>query len=792
MLRIHLKTAWRNLLQQRQYSAINITGLAIGMSCCIFISLYVRDEISFDRYHSGAGRIFRITRVSTNTDGQSEHQSQTMKAVAYTLRRELPEVEAATTILQSGQLVVAHGDNRFYETRVYEADSNLFRVFDFPFVKGSANDVLKTSKSVVITESMWHKYFGDKDPIGEPLRIRDTDMFVEGVVKDVPANSHFHFDFLVPLRTFEIEHNTQWLGMRGYHTYVKLRQQADPANFETNLRAHAIKADPKSTDQYFIQPLTDIHLTSKLKGELEPNGDEATIRILVSIAIIIILVACINYVNLATARAIRRGKEVGVRKTSGARRGTLVAQFLTESVLTAMLSFVLSVILLIIILPAFNQLTGKQFELFSPDLTVAWMFLAALAIVLGLLSGIYPALYLSSLDPAKVLKTGTASPAAGSSLRKTLVVLQYVISISLVIGTITIARQMDYIVNRAPGFDKDMLIVIDNAGSIPGRQVLEQRMEQLAGVKVVGSSTTMPGRPGWTGSIRADHATSDRLINFSQIDYEYLEAMGIRVIEGRNFSRNFPIDTINTIIINQTAVRELNLSNPVGQRMIWAERRDTTVYATVIGVVNDFHYASFREPIQPFAFLVRNDFFVMMDFTSKLFVKTGDVSNREILPQLETVWKEFVPDRPFTYLFMDESFREWHAPEQKFKDVFMLLTGLSLFIAALGLFALVAFVSEQRRKEIGIRKVMGASVSNIVVMINKEFTVLICVALIISAPLAWFFASKWLENFAYHASLEWWMFVLAGAITFTVAIISTAYQSFRASIANPVDSIRAD
>jgi putative ABC transport system permease protein len=717
-----------------------------------------------------------------------------VKAVAYTLRRELPEVEAAATILSSRQLVVSRGENQFYETRVYETDSNLFRVFDLPFVKGSANDVFRSSNSVILTESAWHKYFGDEDPIGEPLRIQNTDMFVEGVVKDVPENSHFHFDFLIPLRTFEIEHNTQWLGMRGYHTYVKLREHADPTTFEANLRTHAAKADPKSRSRYSIQPLTDIHLTSKLQGELEPNGDQATIRILVSIAVIIILVACINYVNLATARSIRRGKEVGVRKTSGARRVSLIAQFLTESVLTAMLSFALAVMLLIIFLPSFNQLTGKEFGVFSPNLTVAWMFLGVLAIGLGLLSGIYPAVYLSSLDPVKVLKTGATSPSAGSSVRKALVILQYVISIGLVVGTITIVRQMEYIVNRAPGFDKDMLIVIENAGSIPGRQVLEQRMEQLAGVKVVGSSTTMPGRPGWMGNIRADadHATSDRMINFSQVDYEYLEAMGIHLIEGRNFSRDFPIDTINTIIINETAVRELNLSNPVGQRMIWAERSDTIVYATVIGVVNDFHYASFREPIQPFALLVQNDFFVTMDFTSKLFVKTNNVSNAEILPQLEAVWKEFVPNRPFTYLFMDESFREWHAPEQKFKDVFTLLTSLSLLIAALGLFALVAFVSEQRRKEIGIRKVMGASVSDIVVMINKEFIVLICIALIISAPLAWFFANKWLENFAYHATLEWWIFALAGAITFIVAIFSTAYQSFRASIANPVDSIRAD
>lgn len=792
MLRNHLKIAWRNLSHQKQYTFINVTGLAVGMCCCIFISLYVRDETRYDEYHPGSERIFRITRVETNSDGQSEHQARTVKAIAYTLRRDLPEVESACVIFPSRQVVVQHLDKQFYEARVFEADSNFFHVFDLPAVKGSTGASLRTPQSVVITESVAKKYFGNDDPIGAALRINNSDMFVEAVVEDVPSNSHFHFDFLIPLRTIETEHDTQWQGMRGYLTYVKLQCNVDPASFGARLPALKQKYAPDTNDQYFIQPLTDIHLTSKLKGELEQNGDESTVRVLLSIAFIIILVACINYVNMATARSIRRAKEVGVRKTSGARRDNLITQFLTESVLTATLSMVVAVTLLIIFLPSFNRLTGKEFNLFTTDLFTSWLLLVVLAISLGLLAGIYPALYLSSLDPVTVLKTGATSPTAGSSLRKTLVVLQFMISAGLLIGTITIVRQMEYIVDREPGFDKDMVIVISNAGQIRGRQELEQRMEQLAGVKAVGASTTMPGVPGWTGNIRAAHATADRLINFSQVDYEYIDAMGIQLLEGRNFSRSQPVDTINTIIINETAVRELGLGNPVGQQMIWAERSDTTVYATVIGVVKDFHYTSFREPIAPAAFLVRNDFFVQFDFTSRLFVKTAGVDHAEILPQLETIWREFAPGRPFTYVFMDDSFREWHAPERKFKDVFTVLSGLSLFIAAIGLFALVALVSEYRRKEIGIRKVMGASVSNIVVMINREFVILVTIALVVATPLAWYFATRWLENFAYHAALEWWIFALAGVITLSIALISTAYQSFRASIANPVDSIRAD
>lgn len=792
MFRENLKSAWRSLLHQKQYSLINIVGLAVGMSCAIFITLYVRDELSFDRYHSGADRIYRITRVQTNSDGQSEHESRTVKAVAFTLQRDLPEVEAACPIYLSPQLVVQNGVRQFYESRVYEADSNLFRVFDFQFLKGSAGNALKTSQSMVITESMAKKYFGDEDPVGKTLRCQGADFSVDAVLRDVPHNSHFKFDFLIPLRTFEIEHNTQWLGMRGYATYVKLHDHADANVFEEKLRAHATQNDPKSTDQYFLQPLTSIHLTSKLRSELEQNGDEAAIQVLISIAFIVILIACINYINLATARSVKRAKEVGVRKTSGARRSTLIGQFMTESVLMALLSFVVSVALTIIFLPLFNDLAGRQFSLWSVNLLPVWFGLAGLAIVLGLLSGVYPALYLSSINPIKVLKSGTVSLTSGGGLRKTLVIVQFVISIGLLIGTLTIVRQMNYIVSREPGFDKDLIIVIENARDMPGRRVLELQMNELAGVESVGASNSIPGKAGWTGNIRPDFAQSDRLIEFWQVDYDYLDAMGIRLLEGRKFSREFPVDTINTIILNETAVRELNLANPVGQRMIWAERSDTIVYATVVGVVSDFHYASFREPIKPFAFLVRNSFFVTHDFTSRLFVRTSGVDPTHVVPQLEVLWKNFAPDRPFTYSYMDDNFRQWHAPERKFMDVFTVLTGLALFIAALGLFALVAFISEQRRKEIGIRKVMGATAANIIVMINREFFVLIAIALAIAVPAAWYFANEWLSNFAYHAMLDWWIFAFAGIITLSIALTSTAWQSFKASSANPVDSIRAE
>lgn len=792
MVSNHFKIAWRSLWQHRKYSATNISGLAVGLCCVILVTVYVREECSYDQYHSAADRIYRIARVETNSHGQSEGDSRTMKAIAYTLRKDFPEVESATVIMQLSQRVVQYNDKQFYESRVFETDSNFLNVFDFKLVRGSENRFLRTSQSIILTESAAIKYFGTLDVIGKATRCGGNEYFVDAVTEDVPLNSHFQFDFLVPLRTFEIEHDTQWLGMRAYHNYVKLIPNADPVAFEEKLKQSAHQYDPPSRDIYFIQPLVDIHLTSKLRGELEQNGDLSTIRVLLAVALIVTFVASINYVNLATARAIKRAKEIGVRKTSGADRSTLIRQFLTESTLTAAISFLLAVVLTIVFLPFFNNMTGKVFTIFSADMIGMWVCLVFFSIAIGLLAGCYPAFYLSSIDPVNVLKSGTSMPLSGAGLRRILVLMQFVISIGLVIGTITMVRQLEFMLSKAPGFDKDHVIVISNANNIRNRNVLEESISQLAGVETVGASTSMPGIPDWSGNIRADHAESDRLINFAQVDYEYLDALGIQVLEGRTFSQDFPTDTINTIILNETAVRELGIVDPIGQRMIWdAGGPDTTIYATVVGVVNDFHYASFREPIKPFAFLVKNTFFVNGDFTSRLFVRTsGDPV--ETAHKVEAVWNKFVPDRPFTYSYMNDNFQRWHEPEKKFRDVFTLFTTLSLFIASIGLFGLVAFITERRRKEIGIRKVLGASVSQILVAINKEFVILVGIAAMIAAPAGWYFANRWLSGFAYHAELEWWTLISAGVITLLLTLLSTARQSFIASNRNPVDSIRVD
>ncbi|MCW5912466.1 MAG: ABC transporter permease [Cyclobacteriaceae bacterium] len=794
MIQNYFKIAWRTLRTQWQYSFINITGLSVGMACCILILLYVRHEQSYDRYHDGAERIYRVIRDEMNNADQLEPYATTPGAMALSMRNEFPEVEVAATLFQNRPMAMQYEDRQFYEDRVYEADSNLFRVFTFPFVKGSPKEAFVTQQSIVITESTAQKYFGTDDPIGKPMRSEGSEYFVTGVLKDVPGNSHFRFDMLIPLRTVEERFNTIW-GPPRYHTYIKLKESVDPVNFEARLAAYAqTKYERRPLDKFHIQALTDIHLHSKLNRELEANGDASVIRVLVTIALFIIFMAGINYINLATARSTKRAKEVGIRKTSGALQRGLIFQFLTESVLITMLAFAFAVVLIALLLHPFNQLAGKQLEVFQPELWLVWLSLAGLAVAIGVIAGLYPAVYLSSFNPVHVLK-GSNMQVSGSAgwLRKALVCVQFTISICLIIGTTVVVSQMNYIGSKHPGFDKEHVIVVPNARMLNNRPVMEQRIAQLAGIKKVGASTgSITGAPNWTGNIRTENSQTDRLINFCQINYDYIDALGIQLLAGRQFSPDYLIDTVNTLILNETAVRDLNLNNPVGQRLIWDASMDTVLYAAVVGVVSDFHFNSFHDPIKPFAFLIRNNFFVQEDFTSRLFIKTTAGNPTETVRQVEAIWKEFAPNRPFSYTFLDDNFKNLHADEERFKVLFSCLTGLGIFIVCLGLFALIAFVTEQRTKEIGIRKVLGASVASIVMMLNKDFMKLVLIALMIASPVAVYFMNRWLEGFAYRITLQWWMFALAGIISLTIAFLTTAYQSVKASLVNPVDSLRAE
>jgi putative ABC transport system permease protein len=758
----------------------------------MFILLFVRDEQSYDKYHEGYDRIYRIVRDDINNGKESEPYATTPRAMAFTVRTDLPEVEAAATLFQCRQLVFQHKDKQFYESRVFETDSNLFKVFTFPFVKGSAKEALLTPQSIIITESTARKYFDSEEAIGKQIQTEGTEYFVSGVIKDVPDNSHFKFDILIPLRTIEERFNAVW-GPPNFYTYIKLRRSVDPISFESKLAAYASKKyERRPLDKFHTQALTEIHLNSRLKSELEVNGDSFVVRILLAIALFTIGMAAINYINLATARSIKRAKEVGIRKASGALQSGLIFQFLTESVMIVFSAFIVSFGLAVVFIGNFNQLAGKQLQLIKPELWLEWFFFGALAIAIGLIAGLYPAFYLASFNPVKVLKGNANLSPGGGLLRKGLVGIQFVTSMTLIIGTTVVVSQMNYIEKKDPGFEREQVIVVPNAGRLQDRSVLEQQISQLAGVEKVGASTSVIGVANWVGNIRTEGSEYDKSINFCQINYDYLDALGIRLLEGRQFSSEFPTDTINTIILNETAVRELKLNEPVGKRLVWdAGSLDTVLYAQVVGVVSDFHFASFHEPIKPFAFLIRNNFFVQDDFTSRLFVRTS-IDPSEVVEKVEALWKQYVPQRPFSYTFLDDNFKNIHAEEERFKILFSTLTGLAIFIMCLGLFALIAFATAQRTKEIGIRKILGASVTSIVIMVNTDFVKLLMIASTIAFPIAIYFMNRWLSGFAYRIELEWWMFALAGMIALLIVFITTIYQSIRAGQANPVDSLRSE
>lgn len=794
MIKDYLKITWRTLYRQWQFSLISITGLAIGLACCILIVIYVRHEYSYDRYHANADRIYRVARISINSDGQEEPTAGTVRAIAVTLDRELHEVRTATTFRPTRQMAMVYGDKRFIETKIFEADSSLFKVFSFPFLKGNPRDALRTENSIVITETTARRYFGDDEPLGEMIRGERGDFFVTGVVKDISSNTHFHFDMLIPLQTVEIAHNTEWLGSQNYLTYVKLNEMADASAFEAKVNAMAKARKPDSRDEYFIQPLTSIHLHSGLKNELEANGNSTAIQTLVIIATLVMAIAAINYVNLATARASRRAKEVGVRKTSGALRRTLMFQFLTESVVSTLIAFALAVCIVMLFMHPFKQLAGVDLSLFQRELSSFWIVLFIVVAGLGAIAGIYPALLLSSFNPIRALKGGVplGSPSSGW-LRKVLVGFQFTISICLIIAMIVIVRQVKYITEKDAGFDRDQVIIVSSADRLKNRDVLENGIKQLAGVEYVGATTTLIGSANWSGNIRINRDGTDRRIDFCQVNYEYLDAMGIRLLEGRNFSKEFPADTINTIILNETAVRELNLNKPIGQRLVWNEGGpDTVLYAEVVGVVRDFHYASFHEPIRPFAFLIRNNFFVQEDFTGNLLVRVNRGNAMDVVRQTEELWRDLVPHRPFTFRFMDDHFLQIHAAEIRFKSLFSWLTGMAIFISCLGLFGLIAFMVSQRTREIAIRKVLGASLSSILLLLNRELAQIVAIALLIASPIALYLTNQWLATFAYHVEVEWWTFAVAGIATLFVLFIATGYQSVKAGLANPVDSLKAE
>jgi putative ABC transport system permease protein len=771
---------------------------------CLLIGLFIKDELSYDRHHTDAGRIFRVVKDFGSNDGSRIPDATTPPAIGPAMQKEIPDIEHVARLMPGwgAKFYVRAGEKRFIEENIYRADSSIFDVLTFRFVQGNAKTALESLDNIVLTESSAKKYFGNENPMGKQLEIDNRQpAIVSAVIKDIPANAHFHFDFLTPLRFRRAngtiaDFSSSW-DRSIYYTYIKLRPGASIASVDNKIRDIYKRNQPESKNYFYSQALTDIHLHSNLKWELSPNSDKVYIYIFGTIALFVLIIACINYINLTTARSSLRAKEIGIRKVSGAVRTSLIKQFLTESLLTALLAAALAVLLAFILLPAVNTITGKQLSInYFPVALVS-----AFALLIGFIAGFYPALYLSRFEPVKVLKGERLSRVRGFSLRKVLVVTQFSISIALIIGSITVMQQIKFIQGSKLGLDKGQVIMINDVGFLDRsqRNFLKSELQQIPGVKKLAFTSGIVGEQYFTSGMRLKGSKNDQVINFMTIDQDYLAVLNMQLKEGRNFSESFPADTISNgtagtterhaggIILNEAAVKQLGITYPaIGKQLVYREQNDTTWYVEVTGVVKDFHFASMRNEIKPFAFLMDNN--RQFYFTVKL-----DGSNMSSsIKKIQATWNKRVTSRPFQYFFLDETYAKLYAAEQNFKIIFFYITAIAIFISCLGLFGLSSFITQQRTKEIGIRKVLGASVSTIVGMLSKDFVKLVVIAAIIAFPVAWYAMNAWLQDFVYRIQIGWWVFAVAGLIALLIALATISFQAIRSALANPVRSLRTE
>ena len=803
----YIKVAFRSLIKQRLYAFINIVGLAIGVTTCILILMFVDYEKGFVRFHTNADNIYRLNLEGKLGDNEFRMTNSAAPA-GPTMLEEYPEVISYTRIRSTGFPVLRYEDKVFSEERWFQADSTIFDVFTIPMVLGDPKTALTQPFTVVITERMAKKYFGDVDPLGKVLNSDNaSDFTVTGVVKELPDNSHWHFDFLGSMATYRDERNANWLS-NNFQTYLRLSDGASAADFEAKFPDLIRKyVGPEvqqflgvSFDQleergdayaYFLTPLTDIHLYSHLLGEFEVNGDGQTVTIFAYIAIFILLLACINYMNLSTARSMSRAREIGIRKTLGGNRRQIIVQFLAESIFVTFIAFSLAVLLVQIILPWFAQLIDTPLRLTLADIP----FILLWVIPVGLLAGSYPAFLLSSFNPVKVLKGSNVSGKGGNWLRNGLVIFQFSVSVTLLISTMIIRDQLNFIQTKDLGLNPENLLIVKKTDDI-GRtiQAFKSSMRDDPGAILVSNSTAIPGNEdglnGNASTMVVDGVEETRLVAGFLVDYDYAEAYELSMADGRFFSRERGTDT-NGVIINEAAARAFGVEDPVGQDLITFFRRNP-VPIEIIGVVKDYHFESPQKEIRPMAMFLLGDGTAQFRPNWGKFVTVKYDPNRldGTMAHLETTWKNFAGEQALEYIHFDELYGELYRTEQQSADIVLMFAGLAIFIASLGLLGLASFNAQRRTKEIGIRKVLGASVSGVLMLLSKDTLKLMLISVAIAVPVAYYAMSDWLRNYAYRIDISVMVFLGASLIALMVAVITVAWQSYQAAVADPVKSLR--
>jgi putative ABC transport system permease protein len=816
MIRNYFLIAFRNLKKYRFYSIINILGLTVGIVACLVILLYVSFELSYDKYNINAKRIYRVD-WELFLKGNHTSKAAVTPPMAEVLVRDYPEVEAATRFRYMGAFHFKREIDNTVEWRVVYADNDLFKVFTIPFVAGDPETALKDPYSMVISEKSAAQFFPGEDALGKTLIKDNKDLYtITGIFKEIPENSHFHYRMFLSMEGLAESKNNNWIG-GPYNTYILLRKGADPQALESKLplmvEKYLLPQAASVLGKIFIEdfksggnrltlklrPLLNIHLHSNMQNELGANNDIAYVYLLIAVALFILVIACINFMNLATARSATRAREVGIRKVIGSNKKMLIIQFLVESIILCIVSFVLALAFTEIILPGFNNFVG--FTLRIPwDHVTFYIAIIFAVVIIGMAAGLYPALVLSGFKPVTVLKGVLARSSNSFFLRGALVVFQFFISIFMIIVTIAMSQQMNYIRTKKLGFKKENVLIVRDVSNAADK--LPVIRDELVKNNNIMDGTITGYLPGPNAARKTpliwkygSDPTPENSLNAETwaVDYEYISTLAMEIVAGRNFSRDFPSDS-SAIILNETAVRQFGFQgDPIGERIsLLKDNPDGSQdlknqeSRTIIGVVKDFNFESLHQPVGPLGLLFGNE------SRSFLIFRYEAEKTDQVIESIESVWKSMAPGEPFNYSFLDQGFEKMYATEQKLGKLFTIFSSLAIFIACMGLFAMTAFTTEQRTKEIGVRKVMGASIHNIVLLLSKEFSRLILLSFILAAPIAWYGIYWYFQHYAYRTSISPFVFFGAGTLVFLLATLTMFYQSIKAANANPIKSLRSE
>jgi putative ABC transport system permease protein len=778
MLKAHLKIALRGILRQKSYAFINITGLAVAMACCIIIFLWIQDEWSFDRFHEKADNIYRVVETWEYSSGAAGYNRVTPGPLAAVLKNDYPEVIDSTRYWGGYEKWQVTHDEKSFLSAGAAVDSSFFRIFTFPFIKGNMETAFSHPRSIVLTQDLAEKIFDPEDPIGKTLRFENRDFEVTAVIENPPTHSHLKFDFLFSCKIFQFLEEG-W-GNNMCYTYVLLQDGSSHKEVSEKISGVIKKHNPTSIETLFLQPLTKIHLYS-----LGGGGLIVTIVIFSVLGIFTLLIACINFMNLSTARSSKRFKEVGMKKVMGSDRWQLVRQFLSEYILLSLGALALAIVIVELFLPLFNRVLGRQIEMYCSG--SLFLSLLGVAVLTGIASGSYPAFFLSAFNPVSVLKghffKGSGGLLKGQTLRRVLVVLQFSLSVFFLVCTFCVYRQLNFIQKTDLGFGKEQIIHMRMRGEFKQRyDAIKQELLQNPGVINVTATDRTPVM--WSNStdeVDWEGKSEKENIGFGMrmVDYDYLDTFQMEMAQGRFFSKEFSSDASRGFIVNEAAVKAMGMESPLGKRFSVWERQ-----GEIIGVIRDFHTESLHNPISPFVLIIWPEWY------GRMSIRIRSENIPSTLGFIENKIKEFVPDYPFEYQFLDEELDSLYRTEQLTGKIIIYITILAVFISCLGLFGLSSFTTEQRTKEIGIRKVLGASVSGVVLLLNKEFTKWVLIANIIAWPAAYFAIKKWLQSFAYRAEIGLGVFIFSAVLVLIVALTTVSYQSFKAAVAHPVDSLK--